>query len=289
MNCPACGGTRIRLPRARSADGELDFGSRRTSVWHPSIAVCQTCGLGWQSPSPPPELLAKAYEDLRDDVYVDEADNRRRSFRRSTQLLERYTGRASGALLDVGCSAGLFLEVARDAGWDVWGVEPSAWLSGLARETLGDRVLTGTFEAAPFEASRFDVLTMWDVLEHVGDPAAFLRRAHTLLRPGGLVAINVPCRDSLIARILGSRWPLILPEHLTYFTRPALRAMLRASGFDVLGFHLHPVFFSLGYVLHRLGQHGLAAPLPVAALRGVNVPLLMGELTVVARAQNAAR
>jgi SAM-dependent methyltransferase len=285
MKCLACSSTDVLPPRAQELPPPraLDFGSRRTSVWRPSIAVCRSCGFGWQSPAPSAELLTRTYEELHDDLYVEETENRLRAFRRSERLIERYAGRPAGSLLDVGCSAGLFLEIARDAGWDVWGIEPSAWLSSLARQRIGDHVVTGTFEASPFESSRFAAITMWDVLEHVADPSVFLARARALLRANGLLAINVPCRDSIIARVLRSRWPLLLPEHLTYFTRPSLRALLAMNGFEILGFHLHPVFFSLGYVVHRLAQHGLTVPFVGKSIGELTVPLLMGELTVIAR------
>jgi SAM-dependent methyltransferase len=249
------------------------------------LAICRSCGTAWQCPPPSAELVARAYEDLRDDVYVAEARSRRMAFRLAARLLRRYAGRPEGRLLDVGCSAGLFLDVARDAGWEVWGVEPSTWLSGIAAARFGDHIVNATLEASPFEPSHFSAITMWDVLEHVPAPRPFLERARGLLASGGILAINVPARDSLIARMFGQRWPLLLPEHLVYFTRRSLRTLLEATGFEVLGFHLHPVFFSLDYVLRRLAQHGVAANLAIASLGRLTVPLLMGEVTVFARAR----
>ena len=97
----------------------------------------------------------------------------------------------------------------------------------------------------------------------------------------------MPDRSSLLARSFGDRWPLLLPEHLYYFTPRSLGTLLRSLGFEPLGTHLHPVFFRLHYVLHRLTQHlpDLAALgwLSRSALSEVPVPLLMGEVTMVAR------
>ena len=145
-----------------------------------------------------------------------------------------------------------------------------------------------TFEKAPLAANSFDAITLWDVLEHMADPIAVLKKAARLLRPGGILALNVPNIESLIAKLMGSRWPLLLTEHLYYFSPSSLRLLLERSGFSVAGFHLHPVYFSVGYLLHRLAQH----PLPGAqlaanlacrlALQNCTVPLLMGEVTVVA-------
>lgn len=236
---------------------------------------------------PSAEELEQAYGELRDDAYLAEADNRIRTFEGGARLVRRYARGDGRALLDVGCSAGLFLEVALRDGWDAWGVEPSTWLSERARQRVGARVFTSTLEHAPIDGRTFDVVTMWDVLERVPDPRAFLGAARCALRPGGLLVLNVPARDSFVARALGAHWPLLLPEHLYYFSRRSLRALLGQCGLSALGFHLHVVSFSISYVLRRLQQHAWPGAFALARALGavrLHVPLLMGEVTVVARA-----
>jgi SAM-dependent methyltransferase len=287
--CPVCGAS-TRLESTSAAPRPLDaraIGSSRRAVERPSIVVCASCGLGWQATPPAAGELATAYEEMQDESYVAESDNRRRAFERSIRLVRRYARqRSGGALLDVGCSAGLFLEVARRDGWDAWGVEPSRWMSDLARRAAGaDRVFTTTLEDAPLGGRLFDVVTMWDVLEHVRDPAAMIRAARERLAPSGVLLLNVPARDTVVARALGPRWPLLLPEHLFYFSRPSLRRLLEGQGLQIVAFHPHVVFFSLGYVLRRLAQHEW--PLASRAVRvlggaPLSVPLLMGEVTAVA-------
>jgi SAM-dependent methyltransferase len=170
----------------------------------------------------------------------------------------------------------------------VQGVEPSAWACAEARRALGDRIMQGFFEDLPCPAASFDVVTMWDVLEHVQDPGRAVDKANEVLRTGGVLAINVPAADSWIARIMGGRWPLLLPEHLHYFTRRSMSLLLSARGFDALAFLAHPVFFEVAYVCRRLAQHGLAPEalpraLAASGLASATVPLLMGEFTVFAQ------
>ena len=99
--------------------------------------------------------------------------------------------------------------------------------------------------------------------------------------------VNVPDRSSLVARAFGARWPLILPEHLHYFTPASLRALFEGAGIEPLGTHLHPVFFRAGYVVHRLAQHlpaiGALGALATSPLGGIPLPLLMGETTMLGR------
>ncbi len=290
--CPVCGGPGRSgggpAHAARRPFASPEFGSTRRHAEPPEIATCGRCGLGWRIAPPSPAELTRAYRAMRDDTYVAESANRIATFERGASLVARHLGPRRVDLLDVGCSAGLFLDVALRRGWNASGVEPSEWLSERARARVGNRVLTSTLEEAALGGRRFDAVTMWDVLEHVPDPRGFLESARRALRLKGLLVLNVPARDTLIARVLGRRWPLLLPEHLFYFSRKSLRILLESAGFDPLSFHQHVVFFSLPYVLQRLEQHGW--PLASRAGRrvraaGLRVPLLMGEVTVVARSR----
>lgn len=290
--CPACdheveprGAGRGERP---GDGGAARYGSSRESVAAVSIRVCPRCGHGWQAPLPDAAALARRYAALEDPRYVAETPRRRRSAARLHALVAAGAP-PRGPWLDVGCASGVFLDVVTGAGAEAWGVEPSAWLAALARRGHGDRVRCAPLEGAALPAEAFGVVTLWDVLEHVPDPRGFLALARRHLVPGGLLALKVPARDSSVARVLGSRWPLLLPEHLHYFTRPSLRALLRQAGLEAPSFRLHVVHFSLEYALHRLAQHRwpLARRLHERVggkrLGARAVPLLMGEVVAVAR------
>jgi SAM-dependent methyltransferase len=246
-----------------------------------AIDVCEVCGLGWQPSLPNDAELTELYRSLRDERYVEESSARRKSFKRVARVLARYAP-TRGRLLDVGCSSGLFLECASEQGWEVVGVEPATWLAEHAQKRFGDRIINATLEAAELPPASFDVVTIWDVVEHVIDPVAFIQSAARLVRPGGVLAINVPDRSSLIARLMGARWPLRLPEHLFYFSKRSLREILQRAGLSEPEFRLHPVYFSLPYVCQRLRQHGVPAPALLETL-DIEIPVVMGELTAFSR------
>ncbi len=263
------------------------FGSSRHGVGLGRVVQCLSCGLAWQVPMPSAETLARIYGEMQDDVYLDEMTGRQHAAKRNLRVLHRYR-KPPGRLLDVGCSAGIFLENAQQAGWQVLGIEPSKSLSRSARERVGQEILNTTFEEADLEPESFETVILWDVLEHVLDPAAMIQRAASLLPPGGVLAINTPNIESWIAKLTGSRWPLLLPEHLHYFSYPSVQRMLESSGLKLLGNHSHVVYFSVGYLLHRLSQHafpGVRLARNLARrlkLDRLNTPLLMGELMVFA-------
>ncbi len=160
--------------------------------------------------------------------YVGEEAARRAHSRRKLWWLRHLPPRLphSGRLLDVGCAAGFFLAEAR-AHYEVQGVELSAWSSAYARDRLGLNVFTGTLQEASLPAAHFDIITLWDVIEHVPDPVPLLAEAARVLRPGGRLVLTTGDWDSAYARARGAEWHLLAPPwHLTMFGR---RTMVRAS------------------------------------------------------------
>ncbi len=166
------------------------------------------------------------------------------------RFLQRFA--QAGALLDVGCSTGLFLDQARRAGFGVSGIEFSAASAAFARGHFGLPVLDGDIHALDDGDGMSDIVTMFDVIEHVRDPARDIAAAHRLLRPGGLFILSTPNIDGLfprasepLARPLGY-WPHVEPPwHLYQFSVRTLAAMLEARGFECLG--TRHVAIDLGY------------------------------------------
>jgi SAM-dependent methyltransferase len=141
-----------------------------------------------------------------------------------------------GRLLDVGCGMGHFLTVAEARGWQPTGLELS--VSGLQLLTSLKAEGGWRFEVwnkdllgADLPEGSFRVVTLFEVLEHLIDPLANLRKIHTLLEPGGLLYLTTPNFDSLSRYALGGRWRAITPEHLCLFNPPAVRACLKSAGF----------------------------------------------------------
>jgi 2-polyprenyl-3-methyl-5-hydroxy-6-metoxy-1,4-benzoquinol methylase len=223
----------------------------------------------FQSPVPPPTEIIHAYEEVVDERYEQERIGRLHTFRRDLRELERYA--RPGRLLDVGCHIGLFVEVAQEAGWDAWGVEPSHWAARRA-ETRGLRVLHGALDDVDLTEGSFDAVTMWDVIEHLTDPLGALRRCRELLKPGGIVAVCTMDVQALFPRLAGRRWPWYMQMHLIYFSKRTLGAMLRAAGYDVLGTAPHKRVVRADYLASRLeGYCRPAARLVTGALGAVGL------------------
>jgi len=180
-------------------------------------------------------------------------------FRAGLALIETH-GISSGSLLDVGCATGSFLSLAQSRGWECRGVEVSAFAAAQARERTGCEIFCGKLEDAPFEAGSFDVITMWDLLEHLPDPLLGLERARRLLKPSGLLLVNTPNENSLLRRVArllyrGSGGRITAPVnrlyhryHLHYFAAETLTVLYRRAGFDLVEMKTKQIPMSRGRI-----------------------------------------
>ncbi len=141
--------------------------------------------------------------------------------------------RSNNRMLDIGCAIGLFLAAAKVNGWDVYGLDPSAPLSAYGRETIGVNVLHAELQELEFPNDYFDVVTLWNVVEHLLDPTAVLSEVHRVLRPGGRLIIQVPNWSDIARDILGPTWDMFVTDHFYYFTPTTLSKLVVKNGFTV--------------------------------------------------------
>ena len=215
-----------------------------------AVHRCDACTLRFRHPLPTRDELTAMYEDTRyhasayfENAHTgyDERSPEIRIYRRTLADLASLV--VPGRLLDVGCATGVFLDLARQAGWQVQGVELSARHAAYARDAFKLDVWEGDFLAAPFSSGSFDAITMWDFLEHVLDANAVLAKARTLLAPGGVLHVFTINTASLfnrigdvLARVGGSARVLELlydDRHNYYFTESSLRGLLERNGFRI--------------------------------------------------------
>ena len=213
------------------------------------IVRCRRCDLVYQSPVPSADEIIEAYDGVVDQRYVEERSGRIETFSRDLAAVHRHE--RTGKLLDIGCHLGMFLDVAKEAGWDVTGLEPSRWSVEQARER-GHDVRHGTLDSVHFEEGTFDVVTMWDVVEHLSDPLTELRRMHRILRPDGLLAVSTMDVDALFPRLAARRWPWYMQMHLVYFSRRTLHNMLTKAGYRVVEMTPHRRVVRLSYLISRI-------------------------------------
>ncbi|MGI0016154.1 MAG: class I SAM-dependent methyltransferase [Nitrososphaera sp.] len=160
------------------------------------------------------------------------------SIRKHARRLFRWIHQAKpppGFLLDVGCGRGVHLDVAREFGWEVIGVDDSPIARNIC-ERRGQAVYEGlNLVVKRYGETAFDVITLWEVIEHSPDPWAFLTELRHLLKHHGVLALSTPNFNSIVARSNFASWhELRPPMHLHYFTPGSVKKLLEECGFHVL-------------------------------------------------------
>ena len=194
------------------------------------VAICPGCNTGWTTPVP----------GNLDPYYP-------RTYRRYNAWVARvlsvlYGWRVSrwcrlypkpGAALEVGCGDGVMLHALRSRGWEVCGTERTEAMAATARDRYGIRMYVDP-EGPQAGHDRFDLIILFQVLEHLSDPVAALKRAAALLGDGGRIVVGVPNRASWQAAFGRGAWfHLDVPRHLVHFTPTALAATAAQAGLRV--------------------------------------------------------
>lgn len=197
---------------------------------------CAACRFVYLSPRPTQEKLIECYQRYLPDEEGDvDAWGRMMKvvFARAADAADRHAGGRPGELLDVGTAHGFFLDVMRERGWRVKGLEIARKAIAAAR-AKGHEVVEGTLETAGFAPGSFDVVSAFYVVEHVYDPVDFLGRIRGLLRPGGLAIIRWPHTAPLVRFLMTLREDLGLydpPWHLSQFEPGTIAFAMRRAGF----------------------------------------------------------
>jgi len=255
--CIACGST----------EPDTAWGSKSEYM----LRRCVSCGL--VSVEPLPESTHEVYgHDYFSGAthgfgYIDyDADKEpmRRHFERYLADIEALLSQ-KGKLLDVGAATGFFVALAKERGWDAEGIEISDHAAALGR-SRGLTIQTGMLSDVTSAPGSYAAITMLDVIEHVRDPRADLTRVAELLAPGGVVVLITPDVGSVPAKLLGTRWHLVVPpEHLYYFTRKSLCILLNSLGFEVVSVTRPGKSFTLRYFFATVARWCSIFPLPSLA------------------------
>ena len=182
--------------------------------------------------------------------YVEARDMKLDHFRHRMQLLAPRV--RTGKMLDVGCSCGYLMEVAAENGFDVHGLEFSKAAIAAAAPSIQPRIQRSSIEGLTGE-EEFDLITAFDLIEHIERPGEFLSKARQLLKPGGTLAIATPDADHFLRYLMRSSWPMLQPmQHLTLFCRRAMRIALQEAEFSDIAFQPATKTLSFEYLTNQL-------------------------------------
>lgn len=194
-----------------------------------TLLRCSACSLAWLSNPPRPSEMCLHYTNAYHKLISAAGEASPRRWRGCVQTLRGY--KHSGTMLDLGCSSGGFLGLFQGNSWKLCGIEMSAECARRAEERTGAKVFAGSILDAPFSPESFDVITCFDVLEHLYEPRQVLAKIREWLKPGGIFYVQVPNIDSAEARVFGPYWHgLELPRHLFHYSPASLKFLAQSAG-----------------------------------------------------------
>lgn len=185
------------------------------------------------------------YADYEGDQEVDG-----KNFNRFIKVIKKY--KQTGKLLDIGCATGGFLSFAQSAGFSVSGTDVSDFAVKKAKKKFPNKIRKGAFSKLNYPAKSFDVVSMFDVIEHLENPKIALGKIHQTLKSDGLLVFTTGNSSSLTARLLGKRWFFFVPpQHIWVFNRNNLGQLLSNTGFDMVKFNYVGRHLSMKHLVHQ--------------------------------------
>jgi SAM-dependent methyltransferase len=235
-NCNLCGAN----------DTELVYEEKDRLMKLPGtfyLVRCRQCGLLYLNPRPTAKEIGYYYPEeygpytvkpQDEPSWINRLDTSYGYWKRARLVSTAHVD--SGRILDVGCATGNFLNMMSHFGaWELYGVDINAAGVQYARDRYGINACLGELADGRYKDGFFDVVTMWDVMEHVHDPTATLAEVHRILKPGGLFLVRVPNVATWDAKLFGRFWAgYDAPRHLYIYSPPTLTRFL-----DNAGFHIH--------------------------------------------------
>lgn len=203
------------------------------------LTKCTKCGFVFAKQIPSEKELVEYYNGYGRNDYLSPI-----TIKRYNELLDKFEKfRKTNKILDVGCGIGYFLEVAKDRGWEVYGTEYTEEALTICN-SKGITMKEGKLIDNMFDSNTFDIITSFEVLEHINNPLEEIGLFNQFLRTGGLVYLTTPNFNSLLRYKLKEKYNVITyPEHLSYYTPRTLNNLFNTCGFTKL--HIQTTGISL--------------------------------------------
>jgi SAM-dependent methyltransferase len=239
-SCPVCGSTHLRhrFEVRHILEDPLQAWAAAHGYRTALVVACPDCGFLCKARRPTAALLERHYASAGEDYLARISEDNlpfRADFRAALRTIHQAFP-AGGSVLDLGCASGGFLE-ALGARWERHGLDLSELMVRRAAARGGIIVRRADVFSAKFDARSFDVVTSFDVLEHLPQPLEFLSEIRRILKPGGMLLLGTGDAGALGARLAGSRWTYFaIPEHISFFARRSLERALRLAGFRRIKF-----------------------------------------------------
>jgi 2-polyprenyl-3-methyl-5-hydroxy-6-metoxy-1,4-benzoquinol methylase len=257
--CPVCKSDKYRIwitPTKPEMDPAKLYGAASGIKGAQQIVICNECGMKYENPRLSDKDILKGYMSSEDGDHDSQYEMRVRSFKFALVRNKRNLKAPSKKILDIGTAGGAFLEAAEQLGYEAYGLEPS--LDLVARgNSRGLKIFSGTIEQNQLTNEQFGVISLWDVIEHLPNPASSLELARKHLQSGGLLIINFPNIGTLQAKIAGRKFWWIISVHLHHFSQSTLNQLCKSAGFEHISSKRYFQILEFGYLVEIATKLGV--------------------------------
>ncbi|MCX7771185.1 MAG: class I SAM-dependent methyltransferase [Proteobacteria bacterium] len=291
--CPLCDSKKYEVlyePWVNELDPLKLYGAGTGVQGTQRLVKCIACGLIYENPRYPEDIILKGYISTNESLHDSQYENRVNSFYKTMMKLKGELPPKGAKVLDIGTAGGAFLEAGKRFGYEVYGLEPSQFLVREGKKR-GLNIYQGTINDHPFEENTFDMVCLWDVLEHLTEPKQALTKIRKLLKREGVLLINYPDIGTFMAKLFGRRFWWIVSTHLIHFDRRTITKICEVTGYKV--FHFSPYYqtLDLGYLFEMAIRYNVPLAKTISDvlpefIKKITVPYYASQTTALARLIN---
>ena len=221
------------------------------------LVKCKKCSFQYLNPRVESKIIIESYENNIDEIHISQDKSRIKTFSKSLKKIIKILdikNKESKSFLDIGSASGACLKSIKNLGFQEEGYEPSRWMSEYGKKNYNVNINQGSISNVIID-KKFDLISFWDVLEHVTDLNKTLKKVQTISKKNGILIINVPDIDSIACRVMQNNWPFFLNVHLYYFNKKTIKTLLKKYNFDLINSFSHGQYLELGYLCKRAKKY----------------------------------
>ncbi len=288
--CPVCDSDSYKVifePWVKEDDPIKLYGAATGLQGTQRIVRCNVCGMIYENPRYPKEVILRGYINTEQSLHDSQYKNRVKSFYNALNKIKEHLPAEGAKVLDIGTAGGAFLEAAAKFGYDAHGLEPSLYLSEEGKKR-GLNITQGTIDENPFPDRYFDMVCLWDVIEHLVEPKDALFKIKRLLKHNGILLINYPDIGTWMAKLSGKRFWWILSVHLHHFDHKSITKICEKTGYKLFLFKPYWQTLDFGYLVDMAIRYKV----PFAStlkkilpdlIKNIPVPYYASQTTILAR------
>lgn len=255
IECNICNSKGYKILYKSNYDTELVERQFSQYSVYCDIVKCNKCGLIYESPREKIDIINRRLVTELYPIKVVAIQERSRFFEIYIKNIKKNIP-LSGKLLDIGCNIGDFMYLMQKERLEVYGIEPSFYAAQRAEKIFGLKIINDVVDDAinNFSDEFFDIVTMWDVIEHLSDPRNTLYKINKKLKKGGYLCITTHNINSLFAKISRAGYPHLMYQHFYHFSDKTLKTILNMAGFEISKIEIFNKRWSIGYLIMLLKE-----------------------------------